>query len=124
MDIIKTSEAPQAIGPYSQAIRAGEFLFLSGQIPLQADGMLVGTTIEEQTVQVLENIKAILKASGSSLEDVAKVTIFVRDMNHFQTVNQIYGEYFSQHHPARSLVEVCRLPKDVLIEMECIAYVK
>lgn len=118
---VQTEKAPQAIGPYSQAIETGDMIFTSGQIPLTPDGKLVEGGIEAQTRQVLENVKAVLHAAKSGLEHVVKTTIFLRDMNQFQTVNEIYGGYFKEHQPARSCVEVSRLPKDVLIEIEVIA---
>jgi 2-iminobutanoate/2-iminopropanoate deaminase len=118
---VQTDKAPQAIGPYSQAVETGDWIFTSGQIPLTPDGELVAGGIEEQTRQVLENLKSVLEAAGSGLEHVVKTTIFLRDMNQFQTVNEIYGGYFKEHQPARSCVEVSRLPKDVLIEIEVIA---
>jgi 2-iminobutanoate/2-iminopropanoate deaminase len=123
MKIIHTNQAPQAIGPYSQAIQAGNFLYTSGQIPLTPEGELVSGDVREQTQQVLENITAILTEAGAKLESVVKTTIFIKDMNHFQAINQVYSEYFSEHKPARSTVEVARLPKDVLIEMEVIAII-
>ena len=103
---VQTEKAPQAIGPYSQAVETGEWIFTSGQIPLTPDGELVGGGIEEQTRQVLENVKSVLEAAGSGLEQVVKTTIFLKDMNQFQTVNEIYGGYFKEHQPARSCVEV------------------
>lgn len=118
---VQTEKAPQAIGPYSQAVETGDWIFTSGQIPLTPDGKLVAGGIEEQTRQVLENLKSVLEAAGSGLEHVVKTTIFLRDMNQFQTVNEIYGGYFKEHQPARSCVEVSRLPKEVLIEIEVIA---
>ncbi|KFZ39472.1 MULTISPECIES: RidA family protein [Thermoactinomyces] len=121
MKKVQTDKAPQAIGPYSQAVETGDWIFTSGQIPLTPDGELVAGGIEEQTRQVLENLKSVLEAAGSGLEHVVKTTIFLRDMNQFQTVNEIYGGYFKEHQPARSCVEVSRLPKDVLIEIEVIA---
>jgi 2-iminobutanoate/2-iminopropanoate deaminase len=123
MKIIHTNQAPQAIGPYSQAIQVGNFLYTSGQIPLTPEGELVSEDVREQTHQVLENITAILAEAGAKLESVVKTTIFIKDMNHFQAINQVYSEYFSEHKPARSTVEVARLPKDVLIEMEVIAII-
>ena len=118
---VQTEKAPQAIGPYSQAIETGDMIFTSGQIPLTPNGELIEGGIEEQTHQVLENVKSVLHAAGSDLKHVVKTTIFLRDMNQFQTVNEIYGDYFKEHQPARSCVEVSRLPKDVLIEIEVIA---
>jgi len=118
---VQTDQAPAAIGPYSQAIECGDLIFTSGQIPLKPDGQLVGDDIEKQTRQVLENVRAVLEAAGSGLEHVIKTTLFIKDMNQFARINEIYGEYFSTHQPARSCVEVARLPKDVLIEMEVVA---
>lgn len=119
--IISTEQAPTAIGPYSQATVVGNLIFTSGQIPLTADGQITEGGIEEQTHQVFRNLKAILSEAGASLQDVVKATVFIKDMNQFATVNEIYGSYFGDHKPARSTVEVARLPKDVLIEIECIA---
>ncbi|PRZ13221.1 endoribonuclease L-PSP [Laceyella sediminis] len=118
---VETSNAPQAIGPYVQAMEMGDLIFTSGQIPLTPAGELVGKGIEEQTHQVLKNIQAVLLAAGSDLNHVIKTTLFIKDMNQFQIINRIYAEYFNEHKPARSCVEVARLPKDVLIEMEVIA---
>lgn len=118
---IQTDRAPQAIGPYSQAVTVGEFLFTSGQIPLQADGELVEGGIAEQTHQVFRNLQAVLEKAGASFKDVIKVTVFLKDMDEFSIVNEIYGKYFAEHKPARSTVEVARLPKDVGIEIELIA---
>jgi len=120
--VIKTDKAPAAIGPYSQAVEAGGLIFTSGQIPLNpSTGEVVQGGIEEQTVQVLENLKNLLEAAGSSLSKVLKTTVYIKDMNSFQTVNKIYEKYFTGSCPARSCVEVARLPKDVLIEIEAIA---
>lgn len=120
---IATDRAPQAIGPYSQAIQAGNFLFISGQIPLNPeDGTIVSHNIEKQTHQVLKNIEAILTEAGYSLSDVVSTTVFLKDMSDFETVNTIYGQYFKHPFPARCAVEVGRLPKDVKVEIEAIAY--
>ena len=120
--VISTDAAPGAIGPYSQAIVAGEFVFCSGQIPLDpASGQLVTGAIEEQTRRVLDNLRAVLSAAGTSLERVVKTTIFLADMNDFTTVNSIYAEYFQYEPPARSTVQVARLPRDVRVEIEAIA---
>ena len=121
---VSTDKAPAAIGPYSQANIFGDLVFTSGQIPLNpATGEIVGTTIEEQTHQVFSNIKAILEAAGSSLDKVLKTTVFIKDMNDFGKMNEIYAEYFTEGtYPSRSAVEVARLPKDVLVEVETIAY--
>ena len=119
---IQTPQAPQAIGPYSQAIKtAGTFLFLSGQIPLKPDGSLITGGVAEQTRQVIQNIQAVLEAAGYGLENIVKTTVFVKDMNDYATVNEVYGEFFGAVKPARSAVEVARLPKDVLVEIESIA---
>ncbi|WP_246333700.1 RidA family protein [Thermoactinomyces mirandus] len=118
---VQTKDAPQAIGPYSQAIEMGELVFISGQIPLTPGGELVDGGIEKQTHQVMKNVQGILHAAGSDLNHVVKTTIFLKDFDHFQQVNEIYGQYFSEHQPARSCVEVSRLPKEVLIEIEVIA---
>lgn len=118
---IETKNAPQAIGPYSQAIQVGDMIYTSGQIPLTPQGELVEADIEKQTHQVLQNVRAVLEAAGSGLDHVVKTTLFIKDMNQFQQINAIYAEYFGDHKPARSCVEVARLPKDVLIEMEVIA---
>jgi len=124
MKTVETNLAPKAIGPYSQAVIAKPFVFTSGQIPLQPDGNLVSGGIKEQTEQVLKNLESVLQASGSSLDHVVKTTVFLKDMNHFQEMNEVYARYFTKHKPARSAIEVARLPKDVLIEIEAVAYVK
>jgi len=121
--IIETSEAPQAIGPYSQAIRAGEMSFLSGQIALDPiTGALIGEgDVAAQTVQVMTNLKAVIAAAGHALTDVVKVTIFLKDLGDFGVVNALYAEALEGHRPARATVEVARLPKDVLVEIDAIA---
>lgn len=120
--VISTSEAPQAIGPYSQAIEAGGFIFVSGQIPLiPATGELVEGSVEVQTARVLENLKAILEAAGSSLENVVKTTVYITNMDDFAKVNGIYGQYFQENPPARVCVEVSKLPKGALVEIDVIA---
>ena len=120
--VIQTVKAPKAIGPYSQAIQAGNLLFLSGQIPLDpASGELVKGDIGEQTRRVLENLKGVLESQHLGMEDVVKVTIFLKDMGNFSQVNEVYGTYFPSSPPARSTVEVARLPRDVDIEIEAIA---
>lgn len=121
MEVIHTNEAPQAIGPYSQAIKAGDFVYTSGQIPLKADGTLVTGSVEEQAHQVFANLKAVLEAAGTSLNRVVKATVFIKDMNAFGKINEVYGSYFNENKPARSTVEVARLPKDVALEIEVIA---
>ncbi|MBE6096097.1 MAG: RidA family protein [Schwartzia succinivorans] len=120
--VISTAEAPQAIGPYSQAIEAGGFVFVSGQIPLiPATGELVEGSVEVQTARVLENLKAILEAAGSSLESVVKTTVYITNMGDFAKVNGIYGQYFQENPPARVCVEVSKLPKGALVEIDVIA---
>jgi 2-iminobutanoate/2-iminopropanoate deaminase len=119
--LISTRNAPAAIGPYSQAVRVGDLLFTSGQIPLRSDGTLVGGGIKAQTRQVLENLSAVLEAGGSGLSEVVKCTCFLIDMNDFAVMNEVYGEFFSAEPPARSAVQVARLPRDVSIEIEAIA---
>lgn len=124
MKAVFTTEAPAAIGPYSQGIVVNNLFFSSGQIPLTAEGHLVDGDVQEQTHQVFRNLKAVLHAAGASLETVVKATVFIKDMNDFAAVNEVYGEYFAVQKPARSCVEVARLPKDVLIEIEVVALVK
>jgi len=120
--IISTSEAPAAIGPYSQAVRNGNFLFCSGQIPLDPkSGQIVAGDIAAQTRRVLDNIRAVLKAEGLTFENIVKTTIFLTDLGDFQTVNETYGSYFKQQAPARSTVQVSALPKGAKIEIEVIA---
>ena len=120
--IIQTNNAPQAIGPYSQAVMANGTLYVSGQIPVvPATGAIVSDTVEEQTRQVLENVKAVVEAAGFTLNDVVKTSVFIKNMDDFAVINGIYSEYFKENCPARACVEVARLPKDVLIEMEAIA---
>lgn len=122
MKIINTKNAPAAIGPYSQAILVNNILFTSGQIPINPEtNEIVSSNIEEQTKQVLKNIKAILEEAGYNLNDVAKTTIYLKDLQHFGTVNKLYEEFFNGHKPARTTIEVSRLPKDVLIEIDAIA---
>ncbi len=123
MKVIKTLEAPAAIGPYSQAIKANGFLFVSGQIPLTPNGELAGDDIKTQTKQVLKNLKAILKEADLSLKDAVKTTIFLKNMDDFSIVNEIYAQAFKEHKPARSTIEISKLPKDVLVEIELIAKV-
>jgi 2-iminobutanoate/2-iminopropanoate deaminase len=120
--IVKTSRAPEPIGPYSQAVIGGDYVFLSGQIAIDPqNGQIVEGGIEEQTQQVLRNLRAVLEEAGVNMESVVKTTIFLQSMDDFPDVNKIYGDYFGKSVPARSTVEVSRLPKNVLIEIECIA---
>jgi len=121
MQIVSTNQAPAAIGPYSQAVIAGPMIFTSGQIPLTPDGQLVQGGIEEQAHQVFRNLGAVLDSAGATFANVVKATVFIKDMNQFSTVNEIYASYFQDHKPARSTVEVARLPRDVLVEIELIA---
>jgi 2-iminobutanoate/2-iminopropanoate deaminase len=121
-EIISTAKAPKAIGPYSQAVKRNGMLFLSGQIPLHPEtGELSGHTIEEQTERVLENIKAVLQAAGASLADVVKTTVYLHDLAAFPKMNDVYSTYFPVNPPARSTVEVERLPRDVAVEIDAIA---
>lgn len=121
---IHTKEAPAAIGPYSQAIQAGDFLFVSGQIPVDPKTGEVVEGIENQTEQVLKNLQAILQEAGADFSSVVKFTIYLSDMENFATVNEIYGSFLTKPYPARATVEVSRLPKDVFVEMDVIALVK
>lgn len=122
MQVIETSRAPKAIGPYSQGVRYENLIFISGQIAIDPDtNQFIGGDISQQTVRVLENIKAIVEEAGLSLNHIIKTTIYLKNMEDFPVVNQIYGQYFKEHKPARATVEVSRLPKDALIEIEAIA---
>lgn len=124
MKVVQTNNAPAAIGPYSQGIIVNNMFYSSGQIPLTADGVLVEGDVKAQTYQVFKNLQAVLAEAGASLDTVVKATVFIKNMDEFSIINEIYGEYFHTHKPARSCVEVARLPKDVLVEMEVIALVK
>ena len=122
MEIVSTEQAPKALGPYSQAIKSGGFIFCSGQIPIDpAVNAVVATTIEDQTRQAITNLGNVLKAAGSSLAKVVKTTVFISDMNDFAALNGVYAELFGDTKPARSCVQVARLPKDVKLEIEAIA---
>ncbi|MEO2508070.1 RidA family protein [Clostridium paraputrificum] len=123
-EVIFTEKAPKAIGPYSQAQKVGNLLFTSGQIPLNPSTGELVTEIKAATKQSLENVKAILEAAGTSLENVVKTVVYIKNMNDFGEVNEVYGEYFKENAPARSCVEVARLPKDALVEIEAIAIIK
>ena len=121
--VIRTDKAPGAIGPYNQGVRAGGFLFTAGQIPLDPKTMeVVGTTAAEQARQALQNAKGIVEAAGLTMGDVVKATVFIRDMGQFAAINEVYATFFPGEPPARSVVEVSRLPKDVLVEVELVAY--
>src|ERR1700688_513640 len=121
-DVISTKEAPQAIGPYSQAIRTDEFVFVSGQVAIDpSTQQVLSGDVAVQTDRVLKNLSAILNAAGSGLEKVVRSTVFLKNMSDFAAMNEVYGRYFSAAPPARSTVEVARLPKDVLVEIDVIA---
>ncbi|MBB5233715.1 RidA family protein [Deinococcus budaensis] len=120
-DIVETASAPAAIGPYSQAVTFGNLVMTSGQIPLTPDGTLVEGGIEAQTRQVLDNLVAVLREAGTDLGRVVKTTVFLADMNEFSAMNAVYAEYFQAPFPARSTVQVARLPRDVRVEIEVIA---
>ena len=121
-EIIATGDAPQAIGPYSQAIRAGNMVFASGQIPLDpATREFVAGGIAEQTEQVLKNLKAVFAAAGVEMDQIVKTTVFLADMNDFTAMNEVYGKYFAENPPARATVQAARLPKDAKVEIEAIA---
>ena len=122
MEIISTENAPKALGPYSQAIKAGGFVWCSGQIPIDpAVNAVTATTIEDQTRQAITNLRNVLEAAGSGLDKVVKTTVFMSDMNNFAALNAVYAELFGDAKPARSCVEVARLPKDVMVEIEAVA---
>ena len=122
IETVSSEHAPQALGPYSQALKAGGFVWCSGQIPINpATQKIEAVTIEDQTRQVIQNLKAVLEKAGSSLSKVVKTTVFIKDMNDFAALNGVYAEMFGAARPARSCVEVARLPKDVKVEIECVA---
>ena len=120
-EVINTKNAPGAIGPYSQGIIVGDFVYTSGQLPINPVTGVLETDIKVATKQSMENVKAILEAAGTSLENVVKTSIFLKDLNDFAVVNEIYGTYFTENPPARSCVQVAKLPKDAVIEIEAIA---
>lgn len=124
MKVIHTDHAPEAVGPYSQAIEAGDFVFASGQIGVDPETNEVVDGIENQTKQVLDNLKVVLREAGVSFSDVVKFTIYLDSMDDFETVNEIYGSYLEKPYPARVCVEVSRLPRDVVVEIDAIAYKK
>jgi 2-iminobutanoate/2-iminopropanoate deaminase len=121
MEFVHTASAPAAIGPYSQAVKVGNLLFTSGQIPLKADGTFVEGDIREQIRQVLQNLDEVLKAAGFRREEVVKSTIFLTDLGDFQVVNEEYGAFFGSHRPARSCVQVAQLPRNAKVEIELTA---
>jgi 2-iminobutanoate/2-iminopropanoate deaminase len=124
LEQVQTDSAPAAIGPYSQAVRLGDLVFTAGQIPLDPGTMeVVGDDVAAQTERVMRNLQGILEAAGAGLETVLKTTVFLTDMGDFGAMNEVYGRFFQGHRPARSTVEVCRLPKDVRVEIEAIARV-
>ena len=124
-EAISTADAPTAIGPYSQAIRAGDYLFVSGQIPIDpSSGSIVGGTIADQTDRVLRNLSAILVAAGGSLDSAVKTTVYLSDMTDFAAMNEVYATYFQSPAPARATVQAARLPRDVKVEIDLIAYLK
>lgn len=124
MQIIQTSNAPQAIGPYAQAVVVGDLLFTSGQIALRPDGTLNDGDITAQTTQVMTNLKGVVEAAGATLAKVVKTTVFLKNMDDFAAMNQVYGEFFAGHTPARSTVQVAKLPRDVMVEIEAIVSLK
>ncbi|MFB7639733.1 RidA family protein [Peribacillus butanolivorans] len=123
-ETIITKEAPKAIGPYSQAIKVGNVVYTSGQLPIYPETGEMPDNIEEQTRVSLENLKKVVEAAGASLQQVIKTTVFLSDMSHFAAMNHVYGEFFTDNYPARSAIEVARLPKDAMIEIEAIAMIK
>ncbi|MCR4434539.1 MAG: RidA family protein [Clostridiales bacterium] len=119
---ISTKSAPQAVGPYSQAVKVGNLLFISGQLPIDpATGVLAGNDIASQTQQALKNVKSIVEASGMTMDDLVKVTVYLSDMENFSKMNEVYATFFQKDYPARAAAEVSRLPKDALVEIEAIA---
>lgn len=122
MEFVTTKNAPAAIGPYAQAVKVGDWLYTSGQIPLTKEGELVAGDIEAQTRQVLNNLKAILEEAGARVDQVVKATVFLTDLNNFDKVNDIYAEFFQGHRPARSCVQVSALPRGALVEIEFVVF--
>ena len=124
METVSTDNAPGAIGPYSQAVKTGNLVFCSGQIPIDsATGEFVSNNVAEQTEQVLKNLSAVLEAAGTNLDKVVKTTVFLADMNDFTAMNEVYARYFAENKPARATVQAARLPRDARVEIECIAVV-
>jgi 2-iminobutanoate/2-iminopropanoate deaminase len=124
MKVIQTQNAPAAIGPYSQGIIVNNIFYSSGQIPLTTEGQMVTGDVKDQTHQVFKNLQALLESAGASFETVIKATVFIKNMDDFAAINEVYGQYFNSYKPARSCVEVAKLPKDALIEIEVVALVK
>lgn len=125
LEKVSTKKAPAAVGPYSQAMKAGDFVYVSGQLPMNPEsGEMVTGSIKEQTRQSLENAKAILKEAGTTLENVVKTTVFLQDMNDFADMNGVYAEFFTNHKPARAAVEVAKLPLGADVEIQMVAYLK
>lgn len=124
MKKVETTKAPQAIGPYSQGIIVNNMFYSSGQIALTPEGEMVQGDVKEQTHQVFKNLQAVLEAAGASLDTVVKTTVFLKSMDDFAAMNEVYGQYFSEHKPARSCVAVAKLPKDALVEIEVVALVR
>ena len=121
MEVVKTEMAPAAIGPYSQAVKSGGFVFCSGQIALRPDGSMVEGNVEDETKQVMENLKAVLAAAGSVLSKVVKTTLYLASISDFAKVNEVYGSYFTENKPARATVGVGELPKGARVEIDCVA---
>lgn len=121
--VFSTNKAPQAIGPYSQSVLGGNLVFVSGQIPLKPDGTLIEGSIEEETRQVMENIKAILETTDTKMQSIVKTTIYLTDLNDFEKVNEVYGSYFESDPPARATVQVAGLPKNAKVEIEAVAFI-
>jgi len=125
VEYVFTEKAPRPVGPYSQAVRVGAWLFISGQIPIDpATGQIIKGDFKRASRQVLENIKAIVEAAGGILEDVVKVTVYMKDISKFSEFNEVYSEYFSKHKPARAVVGISKLPKDAELEVEAVAYLR
>jgi len=122
--IINTEKAPAALGPYSQAVKVGNLLYTSGQLPINQSGELISDDVKKATAVCLDNVKAILKEAGTSLDKVVKTLVFIKDMNDFGAMNEVYGTYFTSNPPARSCVQPAKLPKDALVEIEVIAIVE
>jgi len=119
---VRTHKAPAPVGPYSQAVKAGDFLFTSGQVPLDIKGNLMGNDIRTQTTQTLNNLKQVLLAGGTTLNQVVKTTVYLKNMNDFAGMNEVFSTFFTKHPPARAAIEAARLPKDVLVEIDAVAY--